>query len=68
MQTQKHLNSDYLVERLTVYAHNVNANGLKLKKATGETGGEALEEVENSIELVEWTKGTDGHPVLIPEN
>lgn len=62
------LNSDYLVERLTVYAHNVNANGLKLKKATGETGGEALEEVENSIELVEWTKGTDGHPVLIPEN
>ena len=62
------LNSDYLVKRLTAYAHNVNANGLKLKKATSETDGEEFEEVENSIELVEWTKGRDGHPVLGPEN
>lgn len=48
-------NSDFLVKRL-------NATVREKNKANGESGA------EEAITLVEWTKGTDGHPVLVPEN
>ena len=48
-------NSDFLVKRL-------NAAVSEKNKADSESGA------EEAITLVEWTKGTDGHPVLVPEN
>lgn len=48
-------NSDFLVKRLNAAVREKN-------KADSESG------VEEAIALVEWTKGTDGHPVLVPEN
>lgn len=48
-------NSDFLVKRLNAAVREKN-------KANGESGA------EEAITLVEWTEGTDGHPVLVPEN
>lgn len=48
-------NSDFLVKRLNAAVREKN-------KANSESGA------EEAITLVEWTKGTDGHPVLVPEN
>ena len=48
-------NSDFLVKRL-------NAAVSEKNKADSESGA------EEAIALVEWTEGTDGHPVLVPEN